>query len=146
MTELMVILVIALLVLGPTKLPQVARSIGKGMRELRRASDDLRSAVMWDDEQPDYRRRQPPPAREIGPAAGLYPENGADEVAKVENQNDESSEVESVVGGSALTGTVARGEVIEDAEVKAIVDEGQAILAANEESSDTEKKSEEPVT
>jgi sec-independent protein translocase protein TatA len=33
--ELIVILVIALIVLGPKKLPEVGRSIGKGMREFR---------------------------------------------------------------------------------------------------------------
>jgi sec-independent protein translocase protein TatA len=43
--ELMVILVVALLVLGPQKLPEAARSIGKGMRELKQsltADDDGR--------------------------------------------------------------------------------------------------------
>ena len=41
--ELMVILVIALIVLGPQKLPEAARSVGKGMRELKEsltAEDD----------------------------------------------------------------------------------------------------------
>lgn len=33
--ELMVILVIALIVLGPAKLPEAARSVGRGMRELK---------------------------------------------------------------------------------------------------------------
>ena len=33
--ELIVILVIALLVLGPKKLPEVGRSVGKGMREFK---------------------------------------------------------------------------------------------------------------
>ena len=33
--ELIVILVIALIVLGPNKLPEAARSVGKGMRELK---------------------------------------------------------------------------------------------------------------
>jgi sec-independent protein translocase protein TatA len=33
--ELIVILVIALLVLGPKKLPEVGRSVGRGMREFR---------------------------------------------------------------------------------------------------------------
>jgi len=33
--EMMVILVVALLVLGPQRLPEVARSVGKGMRELK---------------------------------------------------------------------------------------------------------------
>ncbi len=44
--ELMVILVVALIVLGPQKLPETARSIGKGMRELK----DSLSAVDDDDE------------------------------------------------------------------------------------------------
>jgi len=35
--ELMVILVIALVVLGPQKLPEAARSVGKGMRELKQS-------------------------------------------------------------------------------------------------------------
>jgi sec-independent protein translocase protein TatA len=41
--ELMVILVIALIVLGPAKLPEAARSVGKGMREFKEtltAADD----------------------------------------------------------------------------------------------------------
>jgi sec-independent protein translocase protein TatA len=41
--EMMVILVVALLVLGPQRLPEVARSVGKGMRELKQsltAADD----------------------------------------------------------------------------------------------------------
>jgi sec-independent protein translocase protein TatA len=45
--ELMVILVIALIVLGPQKLPETARSIGKGMRELK---NSLSAA---DDDEPD---------------------------------------------------------------------------------------------
>jgi sec-independent protein translocase protein TatA len=41
--ELMVILVVALIVLGPSKLPEAARSVGKGMREFKEtltAADD----------------------------------------------------------------------------------------------------------
>jgi Tat protein translocase TatB subunit len=42
MTELMVILVIGLLVLGPKRLPDLARSLGRGLAEFRRASNDMR--------------------------------------------------------------------------------------------------------
>jgi Tat protein translocase TatB subunit len=42
MTELLVILVIGLLVLGPKRLPELARSLGRGLAEFRRASSDMR--------------------------------------------------------------------------------------------------------
>jgi Tat protein translocase TatB subunit len=42
MPELLVILVLALIVLGPKKLPELARALGKGMAELRRATDELK--------------------------------------------------------------------------------------------------------
>lgn len=40
-TELLVILVVALLVLGPKRLPELARSLGKGLAEFRRATADV---------------------------------------------------------------------------------------------------------
>ena len=45
MPELLVILVVALLVLGPKRLPEMARSLGRGMAEFRRASSELRSTL-----------------------------------------------------------------------------------------------------
>jgi sec-independent protein translocase protein TatB len=42
--EVLVILVVALLVLGPSGLPKLARTLGKGMREFRQATGELRSA------------------------------------------------------------------------------------------------------
>ena len=41
-TELIFILVVALIFFGPRKLPQLARSMGKGLSEFRRASDDFK--------------------------------------------------------------------------------------------------------
>jgi len=42
MPELLLILALALIVLGPKKLPELARALGKGMAELRRATEDLK--------------------------------------------------------------------------------------------------------
>ncbi|HLO26912.1 MAG TPA: TatA/E family twin arginine-targeting protein translocase [Geobacteraceae bacterium] len=45
MPELIVILVIALIVIGPQKLPDLARSLGKGLAEFRRATEDFKQSV-----------------------------------------------------------------------------------------------------
>ena len=43
--ELVIILVIALLILGPGKLPEVGASLGKSIREFRKASSDVQESV-----------------------------------------------------------------------------------------------------
>lgn len=43
--ELIVIFVVALLVFGPRRLPELGRSLGKGLAEFRRASSDLKNSI-----------------------------------------------------------------------------------------------------
>ena len=45
MPELLLILLVALLVLGPKRLPEVARSLGRGMAEFRRTSSEIRETL-----------------------------------------------------------------------------------------------------
>ena len=47
-TELIIILVLALIVFGPTRLPEIGRSIGRSLREFRRASDEIRGEIERD--------------------------------------------------------------------------------------------------
>ena len=49
--ELLIVLVIALIVLGPKKLPEVGRSLGRGMREFK----DSISGVTQDDDEDEVR-------------------------------------------------------------------------------------------
>ena len=46
--EILIILVIALLVLGPQKLPELAKALGKAMGEFKRATRDLRETMDLD--------------------------------------------------------------------------------------------------
>lgn len=46
--ELVLILVVALIVLGPNKLPEVARTLGKVYREIKNSIDDVKTSVMTD--------------------------------------------------------------------------------------------------
>ena len=43
--EMVVIFVLALLIFGPKRLPELGKSLGKGMAEFRRASSDLRNSI-----------------------------------------------------------------------------------------------------
>jgi len=45
MPELVVIFVIALIIFGPRKLPELGRSLGRSLGEFRRASNDLRNSL-----------------------------------------------------------------------------------------------------
>lgn len=67
MTELLVILAVALIVFGPTRLPELARSLGRAMSEFRRASTDLRQTFREAVEDPKPSPAPVPPA--IQPAA-----------------------------------------------------------------------------
>lgn len=44
-TELIVILIIALIVFGPARLPEIGKTVGKSLREFRRASQDLKDEL-----------------------------------------------------------------------------------------------------
>jgi sec-independent protein translocase protein TatA len=52
-TELIIVLVIALLVLGPKRLPEAGRAVGKGMREFK---DSLSGITSRDDDEDDDER------------------------------------------------------------------------------------------
>ncbi len=43
--EILVILLIALLVVGPRRLPQIARAIGRALGEIRKAAEDFRETI-----------------------------------------------------------------------------------------------------
>ncbi|HUE29507.1 MAG TPA: twin-arginine translocase TatA/TatE family subunit [Verrucomicrobiae bacterium] len=88
MPELLVILVVALVVLGPKRLPEVARALGKAMAEFRRQTadvmDEFQIQALLEDEPP---KRAPTPAPAAGetpttptaaaPAAPAKPESGS---------------------------------------------------------------------
>ena len=44
-TEILFILLLALLLFGPRRLPELGRMLGRGLKEFRRASTDLRSTI-----------------------------------------------------------------------------------------------------
>ena len=72
MTEVIIILGLALILLGPDQLPTIAKSIGKGMREIRKATDDLKSTFeqeMVRMDEPVEAPRALQPVSPVAPAA-----------------------------------------------------------------------------
>lgn len=80
MPELVVILVVALVVLGPTRLPEVARTIGRAMAEFRRQTTDLMDEFQAEGtraERASARRKRPAVAADPAPPADDKPEPGS---------------------------------------------------------------------
>ncbi len=49
MPEILIILAVALIVIGPKKLPDIAKALGRAMGEFKRATNDLKSTINLDD-------------------------------------------------------------------------------------------------
>ena len=65
MPELIIILVLALIIFGPRKLPELGRSLGKSIGEFKRASNELRSTLEEEiriEEQREQQQKQAQPA------------------------------------------------------------------------------------
>ena len=64
MPELIIIFVIALIIFGPRKLPELGRSLGKSLAEFKKASNELRNTLEEEiriEEQKDTAAKQTPP-------------------------------------------------------------------------------------
>jgi sec-independent protein translocase protein TatA len=71
--ELILILIIALVVLGPGKLPDVASSLGRSVREFRKAATDVTEAGKLDGGSSSATSSQPAPAAPAAPASPAAP-------------------------------------------------------------------------
>ena len=72
--ELVIILVIALLILGPGKLPDVGAALGKSIREFRKASSDLGDSIKVDTSPlPPPQEAPPAPAPAVAPPTAELP-------------------------------------------------------------------------
>lgn len=71
MQNIVIILVIALLIFGPQKVPELARQIGGALRDLKKMSNDVQSAFDLDDHS-SYDRYEPPTYEYTPPVSTTY--------------------------------------------------------------------------
>ena len=82
--EILFILVVALLVFGPRRLPEIGRTIGKALGEFRRATTDLKRSIDTEVTLEEV-RQEPPPSpsrRPVAPPEGPPSETPVPEVAE----------------------------------------------------------------
>jgi TatA/E family protein of Tat protein translocase len=63
--EIAIILAIALIVLGPSKLPELAKGLGKGLREFRKATEEFKSTIEDEMYKPDPNDRRRIPGEQV---------------------------------------------------------------------------------
>jgi Tat protein translocase TatB subunit len=76
--ELLLILVIALIVVGPTRLPELGRSIGKGLREIRKAQDEVKRTIQVNLDEPATGKGPKPRTRSPSTGTTVDPPSGED--------------------------------------------------------------------
>jgi sec-independent protein translocase protein TatA len=72
-TEIIVILIVALIVFGPKRLPEIGRSIGRSIREFRRASSEIREELEQGLSDEEGAEPSDTPGRAGPPGAGAAP-------------------------------------------------------------------------
>ena len=115
--EILIILAVALIFVGPDQLPKVARQIGKGVRQVRGAvgkvDDEMRRAVReaaaeFDDDGNPVAPRTPPPTPPPTPAPAPDPAAPVDPVDPVLANAPPQERDWSQVGKSPVSGAVGR--------------------------------------
>jgi Tat protein translocase TatB subunit len=87
-SEILIILLLALLVLGPKEIPKIARTLGRGLREIERAKDELKQSIEFevedtqekdskDNAQSEFKARKddPEPSEKIDEEMSNLPSN-----------------------------------------------------------------------
>jgi len=99
--ELIIIMVIALIIIGPSKLPDLARALGKGMAEFKKATQDIKESLDVDQDFQDIRNdlsdtvnslNRPPEEREpVDRAPSEAERSGEGEAVAEENAEENAS-------------------------------------------------------
>ena len=99
--EMFLIFLVVLLLFGAKRLPEIGKSLGKGIREFKSSVREIENELKIPDDPPKIHRSSPPPGETHGPEEGeprRLSDGGSSEVEEVEevDEVDEVDEVEEV--------------------------------------------------
>ena len=94
MPELILILAIALIVIGPKKLPDLAKSLGRAMREFKKATNEFKETMHIDSEMEDVKKAFSGISEDVKEAVdlNLEPEKKTDDQPQAEAADEEKNE------------------------------------------------------
>jgi TatA/E family protein of Tat protein translocase len=137
MPELLLILAIALIVIGPKKLPDLAKSLGRTLREFKKATNDFKETIQLDEELSDVKKAFDDLGDDIKESAGLDAPtefSRPDASETVETEEDKADEGDEEAKGEDKSENVEPAfDEIKDTESESSQDE-------KEIPADTEKK------
>jgi TatA/E family protein of Tat protein translocase len=137
MPELLLILAIALIVIGPKKLPDLAKSLGRTLREFKKATNDLKETIQIDEDLSDVKKAFDDIGDDIKESAGLdalTDFSRPDESEAVEKKEDEVDE------GGKEAEDVDKSENVEPAIDELKYTPSESSQDEEEIDADTEKK------
>ncbi len=96
MPELIVILVMALLVIGPKKLPDLARALGKGMAELKKATQEVKESLEVDESFKEMRKDLEDSVSGLNQSMDVLGTNEWEHTLKAQEEQDKEAQEETV--------------------------------------------------
>ncbi len=106
MTEMIIIAALALVILGPKKLPDLARSLGKGFAEFKRATNELKSTIDMEMKAEDERYNRELDAK----GEKKIPANADEALSRLEGEDPASGDTESSGAETVAAAAETRGE------------------------------------
>ena len=114
MPELMLILALALIVIGPKKLPDIAKALGRGLAEFKRATEDLKNQIEVESRVSETRERLIKEGKIKAPGSEESPESQEETAFAEEEGPPEGREAVSADSGDAKEELSERGATAEE--------------------------------
>jgi len=146
MPEMILILVIALIVIGPKKLPDLAKSLGRAMREFKKATNEFKETMQIDSEMDEVKKAFKDINNDVSSAVDIIPAEIEDWAKKTETGDNEQDPAKVETEDSASLDNLknlknAFDELSEDAKSPAKAETG-AVINSEATADDNEKKDE----
>ena len=89
--EILLILLVAFLIFGPDKIPELARNIGKFINDIKRASEDIKTEISREADRKDREKRLAEYESKLATQQEVSPTNSTEENVEVVNDKDQKS-------------------------------------------------------